>query len=563
MSGLPVESHSSSKATPADVYTMFLIISRSKPIILSVGINNTSISIELDTGASVSVISESTYNTVLRDTVPLESSTIALHTYMGESLPVLGVATVTVTYESQSANLPLVVVQGEGTSLFGRNWLEHIKLNWSLIHNLFTNQEIEALLQKHRPLFRDELGLLKGVEAQIHVPPDTQPRYFKPRPLAYSLKAKVERELDRLQAAGVIKPVQFSDWAAPIVPVVKTDGNIRICRDYKVTVNAVSKLDNYPLPRVDDLFSAMTGGQMFSKLDLTQAYQQVSLSENSKKYTTINTTKGLFQYQRLPFGISSAPAIFQRAMENLLQDIPGVVVYIDDVLVTGSSKENHLENLDKVMDRLKTVGVTLKQAKCKFLEPSVEYLGHIIDKDGLHPAPEKVRAIQEAPEPRNLSELKSFLGLVNYYSKFMHNLTMFLSPFYRLLQKGVRWTWTSAHSDAFRCVKQQLQSSAVLVHYNPQQELVVVCDASPYGVGAVLAHKMDDNSEKPIAFASRTLAAAEQKYSQIEKEGLAIIFAVKKFHQYLYGRSFIIYSDHQPLKYLFDEYRQVPVMASS
>ena len=230
------------------------------------------------------------------------------------------------------------------------------------------------------------LGLLKDVEAQIHVPPDTQPRYFKPRPLVYSLKPKVERELDRLQAAGVIKPVQFSDWPAPILPVVKTDGNICICGDYKVTVNVVSKLDNYPLPRVDDLFAAMTGGQMFSKLDLTQAYQQLPLSENSKKYTIINTTKGLFQYQRLPFGISSASAIFQRAMENPLQDIPGVVVYIDDVLVTGSSKENYLENLDKVMDRLKTAGVTLKQAKCKFWEPSVEYLGHIIDKDGLHQA---------------------------------------------------------------------------------------------------------------------------------------------------------------------------------
>ena len=144
----------------------------------------------------------------------------------------------------------------------------------------------------------------------------------------------------------------------------------------------------------------MSGGKVFSKLDLTHAYQQVLLSESSKKYTTINTTKGLFEYQRLPFGISSAPAIFQRAMESLLQDLPGVVVYLDDMLVTGPNKEEHLKNLDKVMDRLKLAGVTLKQPKCIFLAPSVEYLGHIIDKDGLHPAPEKVRAIQDAPEPR-------------------------------------------------------------------------------------------------------------------------------------------------------------------
>ena len=195
-----------------------------------------------------------------------------------------------------------------------------------------------------------------------------------------------------------------------------------------MTVNTVSKLDNYPLPRVDDLFTAMSGGKVFSKLNLTHAYQQVLLSESSNKYTTINTTKGLFEYQRIPFVISSAPAIFQRAMEGLFQDLPDVIVYLDDVLVTGPNKEEHLKNLDKVMDRLKSAGVTLKQPKCIFLAPSVEYLGHIIDKDGLHPAPEKVRAIQDAPEPHNLSELKSFLGLINYYSKFMSNLAMFLSP---------------------------------------------------------------------------------------------------------------------------------------
>ena len=155
----------------------------------------------------------------------------------------------------------------------------------------------------------------------------------------------------RLQESGVIKPIQFSDWAAPIVPVVKSDGSIRICGDYKVTVNAVAKLETYPLPKVEDLFAALSGGVLFSKLDLSHAYQQLVLEEDSRKYTTINTTKGLFQYLRLPFGISSAPSIFQRTMETLLRDIPGVVVYIDDILVAGRDTDEHFNNLDKVMMR--------------------------------------------------------------------------------------------------------------------------------------------------------------------------------------------------------------------
>ena len=544
---------------------MFHISSRSSPITISLTLNGFPATMELDTGASYSVMGESIFRSIMGDSVTIEDcSDISLRTYMGEVLPLVGKVTVSVAYKSQVVSLPLLIVKGEGAALFGRNWLEHIRLDWSAIHSLSSNSDgLHNLLQKHQQLFRDELGTLQGVEAVIHVPPHAQPRFYKARPIPYAMKDKVEDELQRLQAAGVISPVEFSDWAAPIVPVVKSDGNIRICGDYSVTVNAVSKLDNYPLPSVDDLFTAMSGGVIFSKLDLKHAYQQLRLSEESKKFTTINTTRGLFQYERLPFGISSAPAIFQRIMESLLNGIPGVAVYIDDVLVTGKNEDDHLQKLDCVMERLKAAGVTLKRSKCIFLTPSVEYLGHVIDKEGLHPSPEKIRAIQDAPAPQNLSELKSFLGLINYYSKFMSNLASLLHPLYKLLQKEAKWEWTGEQISAFNDAKQLLQSSSVLIHFDPSKEIILTCDASSYGLGAVLAHKMEDNSERPIAFTSRTLAPAEKKYSQVEKEGLAIVYAVRKFHQYLYGHHFTIFSDHQPLKYLFSESRQVPAMASS
>ena len=193
--------------------------------------------------------------------------------------------------------MPLVVVKGAGASLIGRNWLEHIRINWAAIHSLQLNRGIEHLVQKHASLFRDEVGLLKGTTAKFFVPPEARPKFFKPRQLSYTLKEKVERELDRLKEEGIIEPVTFSEWAAPIVPVVKTNGEIRVCGDYRVTVNQAATPDVYPLPRIEDLFASLSGGKIFTKLDLAHAYQQVEIAEESRKYTTINTTKGLFQYR--------------------------------------------------------------------------------------------------------------------------------------------------------------------------------------------------------------------------------------------------------------------------
>ncbi len=303
--------------TSPPIYNMFSLNSRAEPIMVPVNINNRKIEMELDTDAAVSVISETTFNhALLSESTTLQPSSIILRTYLGKELPILGTVEVNVEYESQNETLSLLVIKGQGASLFGRDWLKHFRLNWSSINSIDKDKVEDEIIQKHSPLFRSELGTLQGGEAKIFIPQNTQPRFFKPRPVAYALKDKVEQELSRLQKEGVITPVQFSDWAAPIVPVIKSDGSIRICGDYSVTVNAVSKLDSYPLPRVDDLFTAMSGGKLFTKLDLSHAYQQLPLAEESKKYTTINTTKGLFQYERLPFGISSAPAIFQRTMDR-------------------------------------------------------------------------------------------------------------------------------------------------------------------------------------------------------------------------------------------------------
>ena len=220
----------------------------------------------------------------------------------------------------------------------------------------------------------------------------------------------MESELQRLDSAGVLGKVTFSRWASPIVPVVKSSGNIRISGDYKATVNPSLLLDCCPLPRVEELFTKLNGGKTFSKLDLSNAHQQLELDDEIRELTTINTTKGLYQFTCCPYGISTAPSIFQRTMDSLLADIPQTAVFLDDVLVTGNSEEEHLANLNAVLTRLENGGLRLRKEKCMFFAPEVLNLGYSITESGLQPTLDKVQAVVDAPDPRNTTELKHFLG---------------------------------------------------------------------------------------------------------------------------------------------------------
>ena len=421
-------------------------------------------------------------------------------------------------------------MEGNGPSLLGKDWLRHIRVDWKALFSLSTHSSLKELLEENREVFQDDLGELKGIQATLNTKSQATPRFHKARKVPYTLKEKVEEELFRLQAAGIIGPVKFSDWATSIVPVVKSNGTVRICGDYKTTVNPILEVDRHPLPDIDDLLSQLAGGVAFSKLDLSRAYHQLRLEEQSQELTTIITHKRLFRYHWLPFGIVSAPAIFQRMMEGLLKGMSGVVVYLDDILITGKSQTEHMENLREVLKRLRETGLRLQQDKCQFMKDSVVYLGHRIDKDGLHPTDEKVRAIRDAPIPRGISELKAYLGMLTYYSKFLPDQATVLAPLHALLQKGATWKWSEDEDKAFQESKRLLTSSRVLVHYvyNTKLPLLLACDASPFGLGAVLSHMLENGNEHPIAFASRSLSPAEKYYSQIDRKGAAIVFGISK-----------------------------------
>ena len=254
------------------------------------------------------------------------------------------------------SSFQLVVVKGKGPPLLGRNWLAEVVLDWQTLTNNFVNKietgqssqsnvsssDVQPLLIAFKELFQEGLGEMKGIQARVRLKPESTSKFFKPRSVPYALKERIEEDLKRLEQLGVIEQISHSDWATPIVPVIKSTGAVRICGNFKVTVNPNLEVDKYPLPKPEDLFTSLQGGQIFSTLDFKDAYLQMTLDKESQKFLVINTHKGLYRYKRLPFGISSAPAVFQRAMDTILQGLEGVVCYIDDVLVTGKTTEQHL-----------------------------------------------------------------------------------------------------------------------------------------------------------------------------------------------------------------------------
>ncbi|RLJ22797.1 hypothetical protein DJ031_00255, partial [bacterium endosymbiont of Escarpia laminata] len=483
------------------MYTLYTVKGpRPDPITTSLKVDGKLLPMEVDTGATLSIISEETWRRQWSPPRPrLEGTQDTLRTYTGQCVKISGIADVTVEGNNGERHiLPLMVVPGNGPSLLGRNWLSVLRLDWSTIHHVDTSSatdeqhpQLQALLQKYEAAFKDSHQTVKIDAAKIYVEEDATPKYFKARPLPYVMRDMVDTELDRLLADDVIEPVQYSDWAAPVVPVMKADKTVRLCGDYKLTVNQVAKLDRYPIPKIEDLYAQLGNGTSYTRLDMRHAYEQIELHPDSRKYVTINTPRGLFTYKRLPYGVSSAPGIYQRVMDSLLKGIKNTMVYLDDILVTGKDDEEHLQALDQVMRRLVDAGFCLKKTKCLFMNKEVEYLGHRIDAKGIHPSGNALEAVRDAPAPTNVTELRSYLGMVNHYSRFVPNLSTIMAPLHGLLKRESKWHWDKAHQEAFARSKESLISPQVMCHFDSTKPIVLTCDASPYGVGAVLAHVME------------------------------------------------------------------------
>ena len=425
----------------------------------------------------------------------------------------------------------------------------------------------QRVCQDFPDLFKPELGCLKDLQLEIQFKPDSKPLFCKPRVVPFALQEDLTQAYDVGIAKGVWRPAQFNSYGTPVVPIRKkaaegSNAPLRVCGDYSVTVNPQLEPHRYLMPLPDDLIRKLSGGYGFSKIDLADAFNQIMLGPESQKHLALSTHRGVLLQLRLPFGISSAPAHFQEIMDQLTSDLKGVAVYIDDILVSGVSAAEHLENLRALLQRLQDKGLRCRHEKCLFAQPSIEYLGFTLSGNGVAKG-SRVDAIQLMPAPTDVSSLCSFLGSVQFYGKFLPNLATITEPLYRLTKKDVKWSWGSGEQAAFTKLKEMLTADTVLAHFDPSLPVGISCDASETGLGAVLFHRYQDGSERSIANASKTLSDTQRRYSQIQKEALAIVFALHKFHQVLYGRQFILVTDHKPLLSLFGPNKATPALAAN
>ena len=411
-------------------------------------------------------------------------------------------------------------------------------------------QDLEALLASYKNILTDVPGLTSTIEHKIELTTETPLRHSYPLPQALSLQLKAD--LDTWIKLGVVESSN-SPYCSPLLAVRKSDGTHRFCLDSRL-INKVTKFDAEPIADPQDIFSNLSRAQYLSKMDLSAGFWQVPLEKNSKQYTAFSTRYGHYQFKVMPFGLVNSPASFSRLMRIVTRDLTDVYAFMDDVLIASESWEKHLLTLEQVFVRLKQHGLHAKPSKCMFGFRSLQYLGHVIGEGSYKPVENKVQGIQELSLPKNKTQLRSFLGSVSYYQKFIPNFSDIATPLYDLLTKTKPKVlqWTEISKSSFLQLKKALLQEPILQLPDPNLPFTLQTDASDLGLGAVLLQPSykDPRQLAPIMYASRRLKSAEKNYSAIEKEALSIYWAVKKFEVYLYGRVFELKTDHRPLLHL-------------
>lgn len=400
-------------------------------------------------------------------------------------------------------------------------------------------------------VFPEELPGLpptRQVEFQIDLVPGAAPVARAPYRLAPTELQELSNQLSELSEKGFIRP-SSSPWGAPVLFVKKKDGTFRMCIDYR-ELNKLTIKNRYPLPRIDDLFDQLQGSSVYSKIDLRSGYHQLRVREQDIPKTAFRTRYGHYEFQVMPFGLTNAPAVFMDLMNRVCKPYLDkfVIVFIDDILIYSKNEKEHEEHLRKILELLKEEKLYAKFSKCEFWIPTVQFLGHVIDSQGIHVDPAKIESIKDWATPTTPTEIRQFLGLAGYYRRFIEGFSKIAKPLTKLTQKNIKFEWGDKAEEAFQLLKDKLCSAPILALPDGSEDFVVYCDASHKGLGAVLMQR-----EKVIAYASRQLKKHEKNYTTHDLELGSVVFALRIWRHYLYGTKCVVYTDHKSLQHILDQ----------
>jgi transposase InsO family protein len=504
---------------------------------------------KVDTGAEGNLLPLRTFRQIFPryispDGLPMKTtpSTAVLTDYNGGKIPQYGTITLPCQYNEVTHNEKFYIADAAGPVIFGLQTCERlglVKMNCSITSHTITS--IADLKESYPDRFQG-LGKFPNTHHLI-VDETITPVKHAPRRAPIQLREKIKTELERMVELNVIRPVEEpTDWVSSITFVHKADGSLRICLDPKDLNNAL-KRGKHHTPTVEEITHQLANATHFSKLDAKSGYWSVQLDSSSQLLTTFNTPFGRYCFQRLPFGLKTSQDVFQRAMDDILDGLQGVLSIADDITVYGKSEQEHDENLHNMMKRAEQKGLVFNPHKCFIKTSEIPFFGNIYSKDGVRPDPAKVQAIDDIAIPTNVTELQSFLGMITYLSTYIPNLSSHTTPLRQLLHKDSEFQWHHEHQDAFEKIKNIVKNASTLVYFNPKKPTVIQVDASSYALGAALVQ-----NDKVIAYASKSLTETEQRYANIEREMLACVFGAERFHTYVYGEHFTIQSDHRPLE---------------
>ena len=499
----------------------------------------------LDSGTSYSLIPLPVLRRAVNtDRISFTPTAIRLTGFSGEDIPVCGTIPCKIIIDNQSVETTFIVTKVGSNILLGLDLIRELNITDKIAGDTVASVSSPAA---------ESIGLIKNHVHKVRINPDVKPIREKLRPIPYALRPAVRDEIQRLLNEGVIEKTSAPTWLSNPVVSMKKNGKIRLCVDLRNPNKAVIT-DVYPIPRVEDLMHKMNGKTIFSIIDLSEAYLQLfPLHVESRDLTSFIHEDGAYRFTRVPYGLSSAPSAFQSMLCSILNDIPDANCFFGDVILASSNISKHEMLKKQVLQRFTDVGLKINLDKSIFNQPSVEFLGFTVDAEGVRPARNKVAALIDSPLPQTAGELRTLLGALGFYSKFIRNWSTLVAPLRDILNENSKpFALTQDNIALIKRLKLMISQSQALTPYDPNKPVILSTDASSVGIGGTIFH-VDPSTGKTsvIEFASRTLSKSERKFSTIEKEGLAIVWACEKWRPYLLCREFIIETDRQPLQLIF------------